>query len=137
MAVNGENLKMKNLRNGKSQRRYNNQRGAILITTLIIFSFLAVLGMNLIVYMLARMTNSTLELDRLKALYLAEAAIASSLYELRSNLDRDNNGLGNVLRKELGDGTIKASHNFQLSTITGTGQYNGVTRRVQVRYSSL
>ncbi len=114
-----------------------NNRGSILITTIIILTFLSVLGMHLIVYLLSRTTKVTLELDRTKAYYLAEGAIAKSVYELKSNEDPDNNGLGNILLTDLGGGTYKAIHDFQTSIITGTGQYNDVKREIQLQYSSL
>lgn len=123
----------KNLLSGRER----DQKGAILITAVIIFSFLAVLGMNIVSFIFSRLVNTSLELDRLKALYLAEAGIAMSLHELKTNIDTDNNGLGNVLKASLGDGYYKASHNFQLSAITGVGEYNGVKRVIQVRYSAL
>ena len=114
-----------------------NQRGSVLIVTIIILLFLSVLGMNLIVYLLSRSSATTLELDRLKALYLAEAGIAKSVNELKLEKDFENNGLGNVLKTALGDGTYKAVHNFKMSTITGIGESNGVERTIQIQYSSL
>ena len=116
--------------------RYKN-RGSILLTVIIILVFLSALGMNLIAYLISRTTKTTLELDRLKALYLAEAGIAKSINELKLGCDFDDNGIGNVLETQLGGGTCKAIHNFQVSNITGIGEYNDVKRIVQIKYSIL
>lgn len=118
-------------------RILQSRRGSVLMVTIIVLLFLSVLGMNLIVYLLSRATAATLELDRLKALYLAEAGIAKSVNELRLDKDFEHNGLGNVLKVKLGDGSYKAVHNFRLSTITGIGESNGVIRKIQIQYSSL
>lgn len=114
-----------------------NNKGAILLTVLVILMFLSTFGMSSIVLILSRTTQSNLELDRIKAMYLAEAAISQSIYEIKRNRDLDNNGVGNVLKDKLGGGTYKASHNFQVSVITGTGEYNGIKRKISIRYSAL
>jgi len=114
-----------------------NDKGAILIAAIIMLLFISILGFSLITYLYARTQKANLELDRLKALYLAEAAIAKSIYELRLNLDYDNNGIGNILKTHLGKGTYKASHNFQSSYITGIGEFNKIKRIIQIKYSAL
>ncbi len=130
LVKNGETMPKKTLQSGRN-------KGAVLITAIIILVFLSVLGMSLITYLYSRQARSTLELDRLKALYLAEAGISQSIYELRWDRDLDNNGVGNVLDAQLGGGAYKAIHNFQTSTITGIGEYNKVRRIIQIRYSAL
>ena len=79
--------------------RSKNKQGAILVTTIIILSFLAVLGMSLIVYLLSRTTKATLELDRLKAFYLAEAGIARSVHELKIDKDYVNKHLSKLITR--------------------------------------
>ncbi len=113
------------------------QRGVILITTIVIFTFLTVLGMSLITFLFSRGTQSQIQLDRVKALYLAEAGIAKAIWELRYELDPDGGGPGNISETKLGDGTFWARHNFQASTITATGQVNKVQRTVQIKYSAI
>jgi len=93
--------------------------------------------MSSITYLYSRQVKSTLELDRLKALYLAESGISKSIYELRWDRDLDNNGVGNVLRTKLAGGTYKAIHNFQTSAIIGIGEYNEIKRIIQIKYSAL
>lgn len=115
----------------------NNKKGSILLTTIIILSFISVLGMNIIVYILSRTTNVTLESDRLKALYLAEGALAQAVYELKSNQDKDKNGLGNIFKTPVGGGFYSAEHNFDTTTIVGIGEYNHIKRKVQIKYTTL
>ena len=123
-------MRIKNPANGKN-------KGSILFTVILVLVFLAVLGLNLITFLYSRMTVSLLELDRLKALYLAEAGIAKSIGELKVDIDYDGDGLGNIIKTKLGDGTFSARHNFQTSTITGTGEVNKVKRVIQIKYSTL
>ena len=120
-----------------THKQRTNARGAVLIVSIIVLFFLSVLGMSLIAYLYSQNRTVMLEVDRLKALYLAEAGIAKSIHELRNDTDVDNNGLGNVLLTGLGGGTCRAIHNFQNSTITGIGEYHNVKRRIQLQYSAL
>jgi len=113
------------------------ERGAVLIVSIIILLFLSVMGMALISYLYSQQVKVMLELDRLKAFYLAEAGISKSICELRRDSDEDGNGVGNVVKTQLGEGFYRAYHNFKNSTITGIGEYNQVSRRVQIKYSAL
>ena len=114
-----------------------NNGGTILITILIVLFFLSVMGLSLITYLFSRLTKVNLEADRLKAMYLAEAGIARAVYEIRKDRDSDHNGVGNVLKTPFAGGFYKASHNFQTSIITATGEFNAVRRTVQVKYSAI
>ena len=105
------------------------------MTVIVILVFLAVMGMSLLGLLFSRVTMSMLELDRLKAFYLAEAGIAKSINELRHNIDYDGNGIGNISQMKLGDGMFWASHNFQTSTITATGEVNQIKRIIQIKYN--
>lgn len=114
-----------------------NQRGAVLITTIIILTFLAVLGMSLIAFLFSRTAYSQMQTDRLKALYLAEAGISKALWELKFDVDPDGDGQGNIPRTKLGDGGFWTRHNFQTSTITSTVEVNKIERTVQIKYSAI
>jgi len=118
-------------------RNMRGEKGALLITAIIVLLFLAVLGMSLISLLFSRTVYSQMELDRLKALYLAEAGISKAIWELRYNIDLDGNSQGNVARTELGDGYFWAHHDFQNSTITATGIVNKVRRVIQLKYSAI
>jgi len=111
------------------------KKGTVLITTILVISLLSVLGMSLITLLLSRMTYAQMQADRLKAFYLAEAGISRSIWELRSDIDIDGDGPGNIPESPLGGGTFRARHDFRNSTITGTGTVNKVARTVQIKYS--
>ncbi len=121
----------------KARSRLIGKEGAVLITTIIILEFLAVLGMSLLAFLFSRTAYSQTQLDRLKALYLAEAGISKSFWELRFNVNPDGNGRGNIPKTKLGDGLFWARHNFQTSVITATGEVNKARRTVQITYSSI
>ncbi len=91
--------------------------------------------MSLLGLLFSRMTLSLLNIDRLKAFYLAEAGIAKSINELKKDTDDDRNGVGNIKPSKLGDGVFFASHNFQTSTITAVGEVNHVKRTIQIKYT--
>lgn len=110
-------------------------KGAILLTVIIVLVFLAVMGMSLLGLLFSRTTLTTLAIDRLKAFYLAEAGIAKSINELKTDIDSDGNGIGNVSPTKLGDGVFSAVHNFQTSTITAAGEVNKVKRTLQIKYA--
>ena len=112
-------------------------KSAILITSIIILSFLSILGMSLIASLRSRAVYSQLQLDRLQALYLAEAGIFKSIWELKTDTDSDGNGTGNISPTKLGRGSFWAKHNFQTSTITAIGEVNKVRRGIQIKYSPL
>lgn len=104
---------------------------------ILILVFISVLGMSSIAFMQSRILKNTLETDRLKAYYLAEAGLAQAIHELKEDKDMDGNGLGTIKPTELGGGIYKASHNLDTFTIIGYGEYNDIERRVQIQYQSL
>jgi len=127
-------MKGKNPLNGRICGKNN---GSVLISVIIVVSFISILGMSLIALLFSRMTYSALQLERLKANYLAEAGISRSIWELKFDLDADGDGVGNVSRTRLGDGYFWARHDFQNSLITATGEVNGFKRTFQIKYSSI
>jgi len=115
----------------------NNEAGVLLLAALVILCFLSVLGLSLTTYLFSQTMSLTLELDRLKAIYLAEAGLAMAINELRTENDRDYNGLGNVKPAPLGGGFFSAEHHMASSSIIGIGDYNKIKRRVMIKYVSL
>lgn len=112
-----------------------NKKGAILLTVIVVLVFLAVMGMSLLGLLFSRTTLTSLAIDRLKAFYLAEAGVASAINELRTELDSDGNGIGNVAVVKLGDGVFSAQHNPQTFIITAFGEVNKTRRTVQIKYA--
>ena len=113
------------------------RKATILLTVIVVLLFLGVLGMSLVEFLFLRTTSSILAVDRLKALYLAEAGISQAINELRTENDYDNNGVGNIAPAKLGAGKFWAQHDFQTSTITATGEVNNIKRTVQIKYTVL
>ena len=111
--------------------------GTILISCIIILSLFAVYGFVLTSVVYERSLKVNLEVDRLKAYYLAEAAILKSVAEIKSLDDTDRDGLGNVPRTKLGDGEYYASHDPAVLTIVGTGEVNQIKRIVKIQYEGL
>jgi len=111
-----------------------NQKGAILFLTLIVLIFLTIFGGALMLMVFSRFTSVYLEYDRLKALYLAEAGISKSLWELKRGVDLDRDGLGNIPKTRLGEGYYWVNHNPQTLTIISTGEANDVERTVRIVY---
>ena len=112
-----------------------NQRGSILFLTLIVLIFLTIFGGALMLMVFSRFTSTYLEYDRLKALYLAEAGISKSLWELKKGTDSNRDGLGNIPKTRLGEGYYWVTHNSQALTITSTGEANDVKRTVKIVYA--
>ncbi|MCD4779233.1 MAG: hypothetical protein K8S27_01610 [Candidatus Omnitrophica bacterium] len=117
--------------------RTGHNQGFILLSTVLIFSFVGVLGLSLVEYLTVRQSSIALEIDRAKALYLAEAGLSHAIYEIKNDFDEDGNGLGNVETTELGGGHYCSEHDPHVLVITGVGEYNQVKRRVQIKYSPL
>ncbi len=113
------------------------QKGAVLITVITVLVFLATLGLSLMAFLLSQSAYAQMQVDRLKAFYLAEAALAKSLHELKTGIDKDGEGAGNIPAAQLGAGTCWAKHDFSTSTITASGKVNKVTRKVQIKYSAI
>lgn len=120
-----------------SLKALKNEKAAILLTTIIVFAFFSTIGLSLIALLYSHITSIQLEIDRLKAGYLAEAGIAQSLYEIRVGIDQDSDGIGNIKPRRLNSGEFWVEHDIHASVIIATGEANGVRRTMQIRYSSL
>jgi len=110
-------------------------RGATLLLAIIVLSSLALVGMSLVSLTLSRVTSIDLEIDRVKALYLAEAGIAKSLYELKKGIDIDNDGIGIIPPTKFAGGEFYVSYNAALFTFTAVGEINNVERSIQLKCS--
>ena len=108
-------------------------RGATLLLAIMVLSFLALIGMSLASLTLSRLTNIDLEIDRVKALYIAEAGIAQSLYELKKGIDADKDGIGIIPPTKFADGEFSVTYNSALFTFTAMGKINNVARSIQLK----
>ncbi len=112
-------------------------KGVVLLLTLIVSVSLAIFGAALSTLVSAGMRRSALGLERSQALYLAEAGISKSIWELKRGIDEDEDGLGNIPRIPFGAGTYQATHNPSCLSIEGVGEVNGVKRTVRIVYKGL
>lgn len=112
-------------------------RGSILIACLIILSTLTIYGLVLVSAIYERSLLVSLEYDRLQALYLAEAALAKSIQEVKSMRDVNSDGLGTIPKTKLGRGLYFAEHDSGSLTIVGVGEVNAVQRRVRIFYEGI
>ena len=111
------------------------KKGAALFLVLVIVTFLSSFGGVLAVLAHNRYLLTQLEIDRVKAISLAEAGIAQAIHELKTQKDEDGNGLGNISIRNLGEGSFSVIHKSKTSEIRSTGLVNGVRRTLQVRYA--
>jgi len=108
-------------------------RGATLLLAIIALSALSLFGLSLINLTISRIINVDLEIDKVKALYVAEAGIAKSLHELKKGLDPDGDGIGVIARSKFFEGTFEVTYNAALFTFTSIGRVNGVERLIQLK----
>lgn len=113
------------------------KKGYILIITIIMLSFFTLVGLSLIALLFSRITIVQNEVERQEALYLAEAGLAKALNEIRTDVDYDKDGIGNIPTTKLGPGTFYAVHDYKTSTITAFGEVNKSVRTIQISYSAL
>ena len=131
---------MGHIRRGKPIRvvkRLKNQKAAVLISVLIVVGFLSVIGLSLLALVFSRVISVELEMNRIKAFYLAEAGIAASINELKKDVDVSRTGTGNILRTKFHGGYYEAKVNQRLGTITGIGDSADVLREIEIKYKTL
>ena len=125
-----------------------NKRGAILLIVLIMVLTISLLGATLMALFFIVLTLSQIEMDRTKALYLAEAGIAKAIGILKSKAGSPKENMfwpnSNTAERsdrviavtKLGDGYFEVYNDFSQSTITSIGTSNGVKRTIQMRYNA-
>lgn len=109
-------------------------RGVALITVVILLLFLGSLGAALLGMVYSRLVAITLEIDRLQAEYLAEAAQAKGLYEITKGLDVFGGGIGNIPVTALGPGYYRAQQDPDTKTLTAIGVVQEVRRVLVIKY---
>jgi hypothetical protein len=111
-------------------------QGSILIIVILIMSTLSVFGGLLLGMVYDRFLNYELEADRAKALYIAEAGVSYSIWELKMNKDIEGNGFGNIQKYDFGGGYFTVNHNPETREIVSMGVFNDVRRTVSIIYES-
>lgn len=125
------------------------KRGAILLIVLIVILTISLLGATLIALFFNVITSSRIELDRMRALYLAEAGIAQATSGLKGaasaeaaaaegerQVQREKDVEAGAGRAALGGGFFEVETDMSHSTITSVGISNGVRRTIQVKFNA-
>ena len=120
-----------------------NKRGAILLIVLIIILTISLLGATLMALFFNVLSLSQIELDRTKALYLAEAGIAKAIGVLKNQAGSVAPSADSAIEPDmivtptkLNGGSFEVYNDYSQSTIVSIGNNNGVKRAVQVRYNA-
>ena len=108
-------------------------RGATLLLAIIIISSLTLFGMSLVNLTLSRVSSVDLEVEKVKALYIAEAGIAKSLNELKKGIDPGGDGIGAIRETQFAEGVFEVTYNPAMFTFTSTGRVNKTERAVQLK----
>ncbi len=116
-------------------KKINSEKGATLLLALIVMMTLSIIGGALLTLIFTRSITVQLGYDRLRAMYLAEAAFSKALYELKLNKDIDGDGLGNIPPTKLGAGYFYAENDYTQLTIHAVGVVNDVERSLRIKYT--
>ncbi len=109
------------------------QRGATLLLAIIIISSLTLFGMSLVNLTISRVGSVDLEIEKVRALYIAEAGIAKSLNELKKGIDPDGDGIGVIKPTQFAGGSFEVTYNSAMFTFTSVGRVNKTERAVQLK----
>jgi Tfp pilus assembly protein PilX len=119
------------------------ERGAILLMVLIIILTISLLGATLMALFFNVLSLSQIELDRARALYLAEAGIAAAIGTLKNQAgvaipSADSAAQSEIIvpATKLNEGSFEVYNDYSQSTIVSIGNSNGVKRTIQVRYNA-
>lgn len=124
------------------------RRGAILLIVLLVVLTISLLGATLVALFFSVLTSSQVELDRARALYLAEAGVAKAVNGLKTQASQeaqakeekktsDDQQPDKVIAPvKAEEGTFEVFNDFSQSTIVSVGISNGVKRTIQVKYNA-
>lgn len=115
-----------------------NTKGFAFVTALVLMVMFLSLGMGYLSMARTELKISRNQIDALKTFYASESALHHSLAEIRSNIDVNGDGLGNIPGTDLdGDGKTDYSAVYSSGTgmITTTGQNTtqGYTRQINTK----
>ena len=126
------------------KRLAQSEQGAILLIVLIVILMISILGAALMALFFNVLNISQIELDRTKALYLAEAGIAKAIGVLKnqasSSLKPSAENMAQtdmiVPPTKLNGDYFEVYNDYLQSTIISIGKSNGVKRIIQLRYNA-
>lgn len=110
---------------------------------LIIILTISLLGATLMALFFNVLSLNKIELDRAKALYLAEAGIARAIGVLKNQAGGASPSAESAAQSDmivpptkLNGGYFEVYNDYSQSTIVSIGKSNGVKRTIQVRYNA-
>ena len=115
-----------------------NLRGAILLIVLIVILSISLLGATLAALFYNVLVSSQIELDRARALYLAEAGIARAISLLRTQAGTAANASSEQIipSTKFGEGKFEVYNDFLQSSIISIGESHGLRRSIQLKYNA-
>lgn len=113
-----------------------NRRGAILFGVLVVVLTVSLIGASLVALLSSLALTNQYELNRAKALYLAEAGISQAVYRLKSQAVIVAGEEYFIPSTKLGDGTFEVKIDFAQSLMSSTGRVGGINRTIQLKYNS-
>lgn len=119
------------------KNRVSGEDGMVLVMALMVVTALGIFAACLSTLISAGSMKAQLELERTQALYLAEAGLSASIWELKKGIDFDEDGLGNIPPKKFGPGTYQVTHIPSMLAIEAAGTVNDVNRKVRIIYRGL
>ncbi len=112
------------------------RRGAIFFGVLIVILMVSLIGASLVVLLSSLAITNQYEVNRVKALYLAEAGISQAIYMLKTQAIVIAGAEYFVSPTPFGDGTYEVKLDFRQSLMSSTGRIGGIARTIQLKYSS-
>ena len=118
--------------------KIKNQQGISLLVLIIMIVLVGIIALGITAFLIQNIALSLIEKDRARALYLAEAGLSDSFWELKNKgklYGPPTQPLGQIDQQTINfsDGT---SGNYQVpqpvDSIVSTGTYNGIVRKVKV-----
>lgn len=103
---------------------------------LIVILMVSLIGASLVALLSSLALTNQYEVNRVKALYLAEAGISQAIYMLKSQVVIIEGQEYFVSPTPFGDGTYEVKMDFRQSLMSSTGRIGGIARTIQLKYSS-
>ncbi|MBU1122822.1 MAG: hypothetical protein KKF54_09080 [Candidatus Omnitrophica bacterium] len=126
--------------------RTGDRRGAILMMVLIVILTISLLGASLTLFFFDVFISIRTELDRARALYLAEAGISMAVNKFKNQARTEGvsavsvKSTGDlqqiVARTQLDEGFFTVYHDFSQSAVVSVGESNGVKRAIQLKFKT-
>jgi len=117
-------------------RTNGNRRGAVLFGVLVVVLTVSLIGASLVALLSSIALTNQYEVNRAKALYLAEAGISQAVFLLKSQAIIIGSEEYFVNPTSLGDGTYEVKLDFRQSLLSSTGKVGGITRTIQLKFNS-